>query len=289
MSYAYDLSFTPAKFLSAILWMLLPTGALGQDSLYAVLKRSPHEFVSAVTAGKQSDLQKAQAIVGWLVDHLAWTATDYQKRTVAEIIERKGGNCNELATVTRSLLDLAGLRMRKIVEINLHRPSARRQESARRKIADIGNRMSVFGKIHNDHVWLEVYDSVHARWQPVDPSLGIVGERDWLRARMSFEPRVLLDSTGTDMIAPIAVFYQTEDGNLTGRTVEYAVHAFDRFYDGRLSSLQEWPLWKSRIETIESKCRDAFLGRYNLHDSEAELDCLFVSYERLKEEWGRKR
>src|SRR5215510_461653 len=113
-------------------------------------------FADSISAGAASDYEKAEKVVRWLAKNFDWKATDYKKRTVEEIIARQGGNCNELAMVTMALLKELNLQMRKIREINIHKESAERRENARQKILEKGNRMSVFGKRHNDHVWIEI-------------------------------------------------------------------------------------------------------------------------------------
>ena len=47
---------------------------------------------------------------------------------------------------------------RAIAEINLHILSDQRQQTAESKVLQTGARMSVFGRQHNDHRWLEVLD-----------------------------------------------------------------------------------------------------------------------------------
>jgi len=242
-------------------------------------------FAERVTEGAASDLERARALTTWFAHHFDWTATDYQQRTVDQILERGGGNCAELARVTTAMFEELGMRMRSVREINLHVESARRRETARAKIAELGNRASVFGKRHNDHVWIEIQDRATGEWFPADPSLGVVGEEEWLAARLGFGERFTLDPSSEDMIAPFAIFAR-EDGDLTqDRTAHYVVEGFDRLYDGRLSELPAWADWVRLVEGLDPKALAAFRGEGNLHDSEAEIDELARAYERLREEW----
>jgi transglutaminase-like putative cysteine protease len=95
-------------------------------------------FADSIAQGAPSSYEKAEKVVRWLANNFDWTATDYQKRTVEEIMARKGGNCNELAMVTIALLKELNLQMRKVREINIHKESATRRENARQKILERG-------------------------------------------------------------------------------------------------------------------------------------------------------
>jgi len=278
------IGFTALTFL-----IIVSKSQLVSQNLDSLLQSDMKGFVAEVTKGSSSDFDKAQKIVKWLVNHFEWKATDYKNRTVKEIINRRGGNCNELAVVTTALFKEAGITMRRVREINLHAESLRRQQNARQKIAEKGNQYSVFGRRHNDHVWLEIYDGPSKIWQPADPSLGIVGIDEWLKARVIFEPRNLLDSSGYDMIVPIAIFAQNDNGEFVeNRTGYYVVESFNGYYSNKMETLPSWGKWKSQLDAIDDKCKDAFLGKYNLHDSEQDLDLLFDTYQHLKVEIAGK-
>ena len=79
-------------------------------------------------AGIESDEEKAHLIVNWLAVNFEWKATDYKKRSVQQIIDRGGGNCNDLAKVAISLMDTANIKIRKVKEINIHTKSNERQK-----------------------------------------------------------------------------------------------------------------------------------------------------------------
>lgn len=243
-------------------------------------------FADSISHGAQSNYEKAEKVVRWLANNFDWTATDYQKRTVEEIITRQGGNCNELAMVTMALLKELNLQMRKIREINIHKESTRRRADAQQKILEKGNRMSVFGKRHNDHVWLEIYDEQSGMWIPADPSLGVIGEQQWIESRAGFGKRFTLDTSSEDMIVPIAIFATDEKGNLIEkRTQHYVIDGLNRLYNQKLATLKSWGKWKNSINALEEKCWAAFLGEVNLHDYESQIDALAVVYNDLKAEY----
>src|SRR5215510_9706781 len=72
--------------------------------LYRLARTDLKAFAQTVSANATSELGQAQAIVRWLAQNFEWMDTDYEKRSVAEIIERKGGNCNDLAMVAQSAM-----------------------------------------------------------------------------------------------------------------------------------------------------------------------------------------
>lgn len=243
-------------------------------------------FADSISSGAASNYEKAEQIVRWLANNFDWTATDYKKRTVEEIIVRQGGNCNELAMVTMALLKELNLQLRKVREINIHKESARRRVDAQQKILEKGNRMSVFGKRHNDHVWIEIYDAKSGAWIPADPSLGVIGEQQWIESRAGFGKRFTLDSNSVDMIVPIAIFATDEKGNLIeNRTQHYVVDGLNRIYNGKLANFKNWENWKKSLDALEEKCWAAFLGEVNLHDYENQIDALAVVYNDLKAEY----
>ncbi len=261
-----------------------PLAAPGAEDLYPLALEDLTAFAESVTADSSSELEQAQAIATWFATHFDWTATDYQRRTVEEILERRGGNCAELARVTTATLERLGLRMRRVREINLHVETEERQSSASAKIAEMGNRASVFGRRHNDHVWLEILDTSSGEWFPADPSLGVVGEEAWIAARLGFGERRTLDPSSADMIAPFAIF--AEDGLTVDRSRHYLVEGFDRLYGGRLGRLDAWERWVELIDELGRAARGAFLGEVNLHDYDARIAELAVTYERLRAEYA---
>ncbi|MCB0566371.1 MAG: DUF4440 domain-containing protein [Phaeodactylibacter sp.] len=273
-------------FLFPILFLTIP--AFGQelstDSLYHLALEDLPAFSKHITAKAETDFEKAKAVVDWYARHFDWTYTDYQKRTVEDILARRGGNCNELAMITKTSLETLGVKMRRVREINLHLPSDQRQADAEQRVAEIGNRASVFGRQHNDHVWLEVFDQSTEQWIPADPSLGVVGLRPWLAARYSFGRRYSLDPSSEDMIAPFAIFVEKE-GAWINRTADYAIEGFNGLYYGQLSQLASWERWKSRVEQLAPLALDAFQGQANLHEHGNAIAALAEAYQELKAEF----
>ena len=269
-----------------LLFFALP--AFGQelstDSLYHLALEDLPAFSKYITAKAETDLEKAKAVVDWYARHFDWTYTDYQKRTVEDILARRGGNCNELAMITKASLETLGVKMRRVREVNLHLSSDQRQADAERRVAEIGNKASVFGRQHNDHVWLEVFDQATGLWIPADPSLGVVGMRPWLAARYGFTRRYSLDPSSEDMIAPFAIFVEKEGGWIN-RTADYAIEGFNHLYYGQLSQLASWERWKSRVEQLAPLALAAFQGEANLHEHGNAIAALAEAYQELKAEF----
>ncbi len=246
-------------------------------------------FAERIAGSGNGPRDKATNVVTWFAENFDWSATDYQRRSVQQVLERGAGNCNELALITTAALDSLGLRMRKIREINLHVEDGDRQTRAAQKVSESGLTMSVFGRHHNDHVWIEILDADGEGWFPADPSLGVVGEDVWLGARLSFADRYSLDPASEDMIAPFAVFATTEDGKLLeSRSRHYLIEGFDNLYDGRLRSLSPWHEWEHLVTMLDEKAAGAFGGTVNLHEYEDDIARLAEAYNRLKLAYGSR-
>src|SRR5438309_787521 len=56
-------------------------------------------------AGNGTNEEKVQRLVTWVNTNLEWVGTDYVKRSPEEILQRRAGNCADLASVLRKLLD----------------------------------------------------------------------------------------------------------------------------------------------------------------------------------------
>ena len=277
------------KSSSALLWVLafiaaLPAGAATRDeALYDLLRTDLPAFAREVSREESSELGRSQAIVRWLAKNFAWMDTDYRKRTVQQIVERRGGNCNDLAMVATSAMRALGIRLRQVHEVNLQAPSDEREANARQLIAEKGVAYSIFGRRHNDHIWIELYDSARKEWLPADPSSGLVGLDDWMQGRVGFGKRVSLNPITNDMIVPISVFAADDAGRFTiSRTRHYLVDAFDAMYGGQLHANPAWREWTAALDAIDGKVAGAFTGQVNLHDSAAQLDALAAIYERLR-------
>ena len=262
--------------------LVFPAPAAAQVALYDLALADRAEFARRVTAGAGSDLDRAVAVTRWFAENFDWTATDYEQRSVQEILERMGGNCDELARVTQAMLDELGLPMRRVREINIQAESERRQRSAEGKVAESGIGYSVFGRRHNDHVWIEIQDRDTGEWFPADPSMGVVGDQ-WIESRLSFGERFSLDGGSAAMIAPFAIFAEDADGRFTvNRTAPYVVDGFDRLYGGHLRASPAWEEWVRLVDELDDPAGGAFRGETNLHERADLIDRLAETYERLR-------
>lgn len=276
------------KTLPILLFLAVASLAKAQettlDSLYRLAVEDLSGFSHYLVADAKTEQEKAEKIIDWLARHFDWTATDYKKRTLKQILERKGGNCAELARVAAAAFEKVDLKMRRVREINLHIKTDRRQVTAEAKVKELGNRASVFGRQHNDHVWLEIFDPASGTWIPADPSLGVVGQRAWLSARYGFGKRYSLDPTSTDMIAPFAVFAM-EDGNYVDRSAHYAIEGFNKLYQNQLAQYPAWEQWKTGIDKLSKHALSAFLDKDNLHKQTAVIAELSDTYTTLKQQF----
>jgi len=251
--------------------------------LYSLARTDLKAFAQQVSKDSKSELGQAQAIVRWLAKNFEWKATDYQKGTVQEIIERKGGNCNELAMVALSAMKELNIKIRGVHEVNIHVNTPERGVRAHEMVKEKGNTLSVFGRHHNDHVWLELYDSAANDWFPADPSSGLVGTEEWMKGRVWFGERVSLNPITQDMMMPFAIFAADDSGKFTiNRTQHYVIDEFDRLYDGKLHKLAAWKRWLTLIDLLDDKVAGAFAGSINLHDYESQIDELAVVYDQLR-------
>ena len=138
---------------SAILILFTFTLAHSQtedEKLYSLARTDLKAFAQQVSKNEKTELGQAQAIVHWLAMNFQWTYTDYQKRTVQEIIDRKGGNCSELAMVAQSAMKELNIKMRRVHEVNLHVNKPQRGVDAKQMVKEKGLSYSVFGRHHNN-------------------------------------------------------------------------------------------------------------------------------------------
>jgi hypothetical protein len=235
---------------------------------------------------------KTQRLVHWVNDSFKWSYTDYQRRTPAEIIARRAGNCAELASVLHMLLDTLGVRSRWIREINVQpEPTPRRQQTAADMVVSRGKQYSVFGLQHNDHVWLEVWDDSSQSWFPADPAYGVVGLAEWLPARLALSerptPRVAaVVPIAADMLAPFVVVAGEKRGGpySIDRTAYYLIDGFgQRLYNG-LTQLPSWQQWVAAVQSLSPHAAAAFSGAENLHAYTDEIARLKATYDALARE-----
>lgn len=233
---------------------------------------------------------RTQRLVSWMNSRLEWVATDYQRRTPEQILGRGAGNCADLSSVLERLIRPAGIPYRWVAEINLQPASDEREADARAMVKKDGPGMSVFGRRHNDHRWLEVLDERSKEWVPADPSTGLVGTRPWLLARVAFgkRPPAPVPAAATslaEMIVPLTIFAaENATTPRIDRSEHYLVDELDHLYAGRAHALASWPAWVAAVRRFAPLARGAFEGRVDLHQQSAVIDELANVYERLQKE-----
>jgi len=272
--------------LSGILFAAAPPSTQGAPAPQDA--RSIDELAARVAGRDGNSLDRTRRLVRWINTGFEWTATDYQQRTAEQIIERRGGNCAELSRVLARLLSPAGIRYRWVAEINIHPDSPRRERTAAEMVAQKGNSLSVFGRRHNDHRWLEVFDESTGQWAPADPSIGVVGVRSWIEFRLGLDTRPqpavpAVAEIVRDMIAPFAVAVIGKgDTPSENRSEYYLIEQFDQAYGGQLRSLPAWKEWTSGIRSLSRAAIEAFEGRTNLHDRNRDIARLAEVYAALR-------
>jgi hypothetical protein len=247
------------------------------------------DFATRIVGTSSNNYDRAKSILDWLNKNFEWKYTDYQKRTVKEVLARGGGNCFELATVYMNLIKQLGIRYRAVAEINIQPASERRGQNATERVKAVGNGASVFGKQHNDHRWVEIYDDQSKDWLPADPTTDLIGVDQWMKGRVWFGTRNTVDSNfSKDMLVPIAVFV-VSDTNKTvmteNRSRHYLVDAFDALYKGQLHQLPSWKQWVENIDKLSADAKNAFAGKYNFHDDGELINETYRVYLKLKQEY----
>ncbi len=218
-----------------------------------------NDLARQVVADDPATASQCRTLINWMFAEFEWSATDYQHRTVEEILVRRAGNCAEQAMVLNRLLRALDIDTREIAEINIQPPRAERGRRAEQMAAERGPAASVFGHQHNDHRWLEVYDPSSATWFPADATLGLCGDHEWLMARMGFGSR---PAVAQDMIVPIMVFVMdTEDRVLEDRTDHYVVELFARYIEARTRATNLLDDWRRVVHTLAQAGQRAFEGR----------------------------
>jgi transglutaminase-like putative cysteine protease len=136
-------SITSSLKITIVMLMTMATGVAQQVSrsthdqeLYALARTDLKAFAQQVSKDAPSELGRAQAIVRWLAKNFEWKATDYQKRSVQEIIERGGGNCNELAMVALGAMKELNITLRRVHEVNVHTSTPERGVTAQAMVKE---------------------------------------------------------------------------------------------------------------------------------------------------------
>jgi hypothetical protein len=269
-----------SSFISLLVKKNQQVGRVKSDTSHIALAK----LASEITSSSSNTFDKVKSIIAWTNTNLDWTYTDYKKRNVIQILARKGGNCNEQAIVVRALLTELNIKTRKAVEVNIQPAREQRRKDAEAKIKEVGNRASVFGFRHNDHVWIEYFDEQNNQWIPADPTLNLIGYDLWVKARIGFEPRVTHSIVASaDMLVPIAIFALNTDGTIAeDRSEYYLIESFNNVYNHNLEKANIWSKWKEKLVFIQSKCRAAFEGKENLHLYDAKIKEIEILYKKLK-------
>lgn len=276
---------------------VLPSLVLAQQRNTAQTTVPDIDALGDSVAGSGSALTRTRRLVYWINDRFDWSATDYQRRTPAEVIARRAGNCAELASVLHLFLDSLGVHTRWVHEINVQpEPTPRRQQTAAELVARSGNSFSVFGLQHNDHVWLEVWDDSTQAWFPADPAYGVAGLAEWSAARLAMArrptPRVkAVEPIAADMLVPFAVLAGDRRGGPydDDRTIFYLVDGFHRLYGDAIRTLPSWPAWVAAVQSLAPHARAAFAGEENLHAYTSDIAGLKAIYDSLTREAAERR
>jgi len=240
------------------------------------------EIATSVAGSEGSTRKRVIKLVKWMNQNFKWTSTDYKKRTVGEIIQRRCGNCAEQAKVLMALLKASGIEARWVEEINIQPKSKQRQATAQKLIAEHGSKLSVFGYMHNDHRWLEVYDDTSHTWIPSDPTLGVFGVKEWVRARLGFRER---PEAAKDMIVPFVVIIRQKGQLVEDRSEHYLIKEFNAYHGNELGKLSAWPQWISAVRELSKLGSAAFAGEINLHEHTMLMTQLEQAYIDLKKEY----
>ena len=237
------------------------------------------ELANEITRNEPNYVSKCKALVHWIHEKFEWSATDYQNRSVTEILERRSGNCAEQARVLETLLNSLGITSRRIAEINIQPPSIQRQQSAERMVAKLGPSASVFGYMHNDHRWLEIQDD-HSEWFPADATLGICGMENWMEERMGFGAR---NEVGKDMIVPIMIVVVDGGGRvLVDRSKHYLVDMFVQYAASKAKRLDLLSEWGRLIDVLSLSAKEAFEGKDSFFKASSVIQQAYNQYERIR-------
>ena len=237
-------------------------------------------IVSSVIKGDMTSLEKTSKLVFWMNSEFSWISNDYQNRSASEIILRKAGHCGEQTKVMTVLLDEANVKYRIVQEINLQARSRSRLKNSRERIKQVGFTASVFGRRHNDHRWVEIYDDKDNLWEPADATTGIVGTKAWIEARVGFSPRHG-EVKAKGLLVPFVV---VTEQNRIDRTSYYLIEQFNLYYCNKLGDLPSWGAWVLKVQSLSAAGIKAFHGDVNLHLFDDQMGDLAKIYNKLKTE-----
>ncbi len=246
------------------------------------------ERLARQVAGSQSDaLSQCRKLVGWMQAELEWSVTDYQTRTVDNILARRAGNCAEQSRVLTALLTVIGIPSRPIAEINLQLPWVERGQFAEKMVAERGPSASVFGTMHNDHRWLEVRDLATGIWHPADASLGICGDSEWVAARIAFGER---PAAARDMIVPIMVLVMGSSNQAQDdRTEHYLVDAFQAYLGECGRESRAFADWCRLVRVLAAGGKRAFAGVQSFLEYAEPMQQALDAYRQIQRDCSKTR
>ena len=215
-------------FLPFLIFTFYSIPAAAQDN-----KTGIKELAISIAGKSGGSVEKTERILNWMYKNYKLMYTDYQKRTVAEIMKRGGGNCAELARVFQAFLGEVDIPTRWAAEISIVPKSERRKKDAESMVAETGVGASVFGYMHNDHRWLEVYDDSKNSWFPADPSTGIFGTDSWVKQRIGFGER---PEAMNEWIVPFVIVVKQKKKIIENRSEYYLINGFNASYGKKLEN-----------------------------------------------------
>lgn len=239
-------------------------------------------LISNRIMGATKEDEKVKRIFSWINDEIEWIETDYQERTVEEILIRKAGNCAEQAKVVEKVLNHIGIKTRWILEINSQPEWEDRQKFSENLIEKDGNFYSIFGWNHNDHRWIEYYNKDSNRWIPIDTAFGVFGMKHWLETRISFSPESI--PTSQQIIPFCLVALDSTNAISEELSSFYLIEQFDKYYNGLLSQSAEWAEWKMLIHQLTKLGIATYNSQHNLHKNQDEIKQFTNLYSKLKQE-----
>ena len=217
------------------------------------------DLARAVVGEDRNPLSQCRRLIAWMYREFEWSASDYQHRTLDDIVARRAGNCAEQTRLLASLLSALRMETRTMAEINIQPPRAERGQSAAQMAARQGPTASVFGYRHNDHRWLEVRDAGSGLWFPADATLGVCGEQEWLAARMGFGPR---PDAAQAMIVPLMVFVMDAARHVReDRTDHYVIALFHQYVAATVQADALLGEWARVVRVLAPAGQRAFEGQ----------------------------
>lgn len=238
---------------------------------------NPLEDVARDVMGRTEDPRsQCRQLIDWMYAEFEWSATDYQHRSLDEILARRAGNCAEQTRLLQGLLTAVHRDTRMMAEINIQAPQPERGARAVRMVADSGPSASVFGYRHNDHRWLEVRDESSESWFPADATLGVCGDAEWLAARMGFGVR---PEAAKDMIVPVMAFVMDASGHVyEDRTEHYILGLFADYVEKTVRAEALLDEWRAVVRELADGGKRAFAGAESFFPYDGQLEQALAVY-----------